>query len=283
MAARKSGLGRGLDSLIPVERPESGFSQLPLDRIEPNPLQPRSQFDEESLESLADSIAAVGVLQPVIVRASEDGYALVAGERRCRAARMAGLDQIPAIIRTGATDETTSLAEALIENVQREDLSPLEEAAGYRQLLEDFGLTHEMIAKRVGKSRSAVTNTLRLLQLPGAIQGMVGSGELTAGHARALLALDDQAYAVHLARRIAADGWSVRQVEDAVKARLAARTPAATPAKKVRPAAIIELEDRLAEHLATRVRIDHGSRGGKVSIRYGSLDDLERIYRLLSD
>jgi ParB family chromosome partitioning protein len=282
MAARKSGLGRGLDSLIPVERPESGFSNLPLDRIEPNPQQPRSQFDEESLESLADSIAAVGVLQPVVVRAGEDGYVLVAGERRCRAARMAGLDQIPAIIRTGSTDETTILAEALIENVQREDLSPLEEAAGYRQLLEDFGLTHESISKRVGKSRSSVTNTLRLLQLPGAIQQMVANGELAAGHARALLALDDQAYAVHLARRIAADGWSVRQVEDAVKARLVAAAPKAAAPRKVRPAAIIELEDRLAEQLATRVRIDHGTRGGKVTIRYGSLDDLERIYRILS-
>jgi ParB family chromosome partitioning protein len=231
---------------------------------------------------LADSIAAVGVLQPVVVRAGEDGYVLVAGERRCRAARMAGLDQIPAIIRTGSTDETTILAEALIENVQRDDLSPLEEAAGYRQLLEDFGLTHESIAKRVGKSRSSVTNTLRLLQLPGAIQQMVANGELAAGHARALLALDDQAYAVHLARRIAADGWSVRQVEDAVKARLVAAAPKAAAPRKVRPAAIIELEDRLAEQLATRVRIDHGTRGGKVTIRYGSLDDLERIYRILS-
>lgn len=283
MAARKSGLGRGLDSLIPVERPESGFSQLPLDLIEPNPQQPRSRFDEDSMESLADSIAAVGVLQPVVVRASGDGYVLVAGERRCRAARLAGLDQIPAIIRSGDADETASLAEALIENVQREDLSPLEEAAGYRQLLEDFGLTHEMIAGRVGKSRSAVTNTLRLLQLPGAIQGMLGSTELTAGHARALLPLEDEAYAVHLAKRIAADGWSVRQVEDAVKARLAAGRPASAPARKVRPAAIIELEDRLAEQLETRVRIDHGSRGGKVTIRYGSLDDLERIYRLLAN
>ena len=219
MAARKSGLGRGLDSLLPVDHPLAGFSTLRLDEIKPNPQQPREHFDPEALQSLADSIAEVGVLQPIVVRPTEEGYELIAGERRCRAARIADLDEIPAIIRSEDLDESSSLTEALIENVQREDLSPLEEAAGYQQLLTDFGLTHEAVATKVGKSRSAITNTLRLLQLPAPIQGMVGRGDLSAGHARALLAIEDVPYAVHIAERVVAEGWSVRQVEDAVKKR----------------------------------------------------------------
>lgn len=282
MAARKSGLGRGLDSLLPVDRPQAGFGNIPLDHIEPNPQQPRTHFDEESLESLAESITAVGVLQPVVVRPTGDTYVLIAGERRCRAARLAGLEEIPAVIKPEDTDETTSLTDALIENVQREDLSPLEEAAGYQQLMEDFGLTHETVAQRVGKSRSAISNTLRLLQLPAAVQALVGEGELAAGHARALLGLEDQAYALHIAQRIVAEGWSVRQVEDAVRKRSASEATGPGVAKLPRPAAIIELEDRLGEKLGTAVKIDHGKRGGKVQIRYGSLDDLERIYKLLS-
>jgi len=280
--ARKSGLGRGLDSLLPVDRPVSGFGVLPLDHIDPNPQQPRERFDDESLESLADSIAEVGVLQPVVVRAQGDRYVLIAGERRCRAARRAGLEEIPAIIRGDDADESASLAEALIENVQREDLSPLEEAAGYQQLMADFGLTHEAVADRVGKSRSAITNTLRLLQLPAGIQGMVGRGELSAGHARALLAIDDGPYAIHIAERVVAEGWSVRQVEEAAKKRAGASAAGTKAAKRPRPAAIIELEDRLGERLGTAVKIDHGRRGGRVSIKYSSLDDLERIYRLLN-
>ena len=282
MAARKSGLGRGLESLLPVDRPQAGFSNIPLELIDPNPQQPRTLFDEEALASLAASIRAVGVLQPIVVRTVEDRYVLVAGERRCRAARLAGLTEVPAIIQGEDVDDTGSLTEALIENVQREDLSPLEEAGGYQQLLEDFGLTHELVAERVGKSRSAITNTLRLLQLPAAIQLMVGSGALAAGHARALLGLEDEAYAVHIAERVVEEGWSVRQVEDAVRKRSASAMPRPTRAKPPRPAAIIELEDRLGERLGTAVQISHGKRGGKVLIRYGSLDDLERIYRLLS-
>lgn len=282
MAARKSGLGRGLDSLLPVVRPQAGFGHLPIETIAPNPQQPRSHFDEESLRALADSIGEVGVLQPVVVRPAGDGYVLVAGERRCRAARIAGLEEIPAIIKSGETTETASLTEALIENVQREDLSPLEEAAGYRQLMEDFGMTHEAVAQRLGKSRSAITNTLRLLQLPAAIQGLIERGELAAGHARPLLALEDDAYAVHIAQRVVEEGWSVRQVEDAVKTRRRETSAPARRAKQPRPAAIIELEDRLGERLGTAVKIDHGKRGGKVSIRYSSLDDLERIYKLLN-
>jgi ParB family chromosome partitioning protein len=275
-------LGRGLDALLPVDRPQAGFSHIPLELIDPNPQQPRSLFDEEALASLAESIKAVGVLQPVVVRSLEDRYVLIAGERRCRAARLAGMTEIPAIIHGGDVDDSGSLTEALIENVQREDLSPLEEAAGYQQLLEDFGLTHDLVAQRVGKSRSAITNTLRLLHLPAAIQVLVGNGTLAAGHARALLGLEDQAYAVHIAERVVEEGWSVRQVEDAVRKRSAATSSGSVSPKPPRPAAIIELEDRLGERLGTAVQITHGKRGGKVQIRYASLDDLERIYKLLS-
>lgn len=278
MAARKTGLGRGLDALIPIERPEAGYATVALDEIDANPHQPRTHFDDEALAALAASIREVGLLQPVVVRASDDGgYVLIAGERRCRAARIAGLDEVPAIIRS-SEGAISSLTEALIENVQREDLSPLEEAAAYRQLIDDFGLTHEAVASGVGKSRSTITNTLRLLQLPPAVQGMVERRELSAGHARAMLGLEDEAYAVHIAKRAVEDGWSVRQVEDAVRARTEQRTAGAR-VKTVRPAAIIELETRLAEYLGTRVKIDYGKRGGKLVVGFASLDDLERIYR----
>jgi ParB family chromosome partitioning protein len=282
MATRKGGLGRGLDSLLPVERPTNGFANIPIEQIRPNPQQPRQTFNDQALESLADSIREVGLLQPIVVRPDENGYLLIAGERRCRAAEIAGLRDIPALIRAEGIDDATSLAEALIENVQREDLTPLEEAGAYQQLMADFGLTHEEVAGRVGKSRSAVTNTLRLLQLPTRIQGMVGRGELSAGHARALLGLDDTAYAIHIAERVVAEGWSVRQVEDAVKTRAGQTMPRRSSIPRPRPAAIIELEDRLGERLGTAVKIDHGKRGGKVFIKYSSLDDLERIYRLLN-
>jgi ParB family chromosome partitioning protein len=224
-------------------------------------------------------MSEVGIHQPIVVRRIGDGddYELVAGERRCRAARLAGLVEVPAIVRT-ETGGMTSLTEALIENVQREDLTPLEEAAAYRQLIDDFGLTHEAVADGVGKSRSAVTNTLRLLQLPASVHGLLERGELSAGHARALLGLEDEAYASHIAQRAADEGWSVRQVEDAVRLRTRSAEPAPTT-PSARPAAIIELESRLAEHLGTKVKIDYGPRGGKMVVRFGSLDDLERIYR----
>ncbi len=282
MAARKSGLGRGLDALIPVERPQHGFALIPLDRIRPNPNQPRSTFADEALAELAASIREVGVLQPVVVRpdAEEGRYVLIAGERRWRAAAEAGLDDIPSMIRDEtATDQT--LTEALIENVQREDLSALEEAAAYRQLMEDFSMTHEQIATRVGKSRSAVTNTLRLLQLPPGVQGLLERGAIAAGHARALLGLEDVAYAVHVAEKAADEGWSVRQVEDAVRARQEGETkaPRTVRPREPRPAAIIELEHRLSEHLGSKVKIDYGTRGGKLTVRFSDLDDLEKIYR----
>lgn len=282
MAARKSGLGRGLDALIPVDHPSVGFAEVELSEIAPNPQQPRVHFDDVALGELAASITEVGVLQPIVVRPGdpEGTYVLIAGERRLRAAAMAGLRSIPAVIRSVESDERY-LSEALIENVQRKDLSPLEEAAAYRNLLEDFGMTHEQVASRVGKSRSAVTNTLRLLQLPAPIQGMLEREELSAGHARALLALDDEAYAVHIAERAIVEGWSVRTVEEAVKERSVEREPMTRSIPAMRPAAIIELEERLSERLGTNVTIKTSGEGGRMVIKYGSLEHLEQIYRQL--
>lgn len=281
MAVRKSGLGRGLDALIPVDLPDTGFASIPIDTIAPNPQQPRAHFDDDALQSLAESIKEVGVLQPVVVRGVEDGgYTLVAGERRLRAARLVGLNEIPAVIRS-TSDSVSDLSEALIENIHREDLSALEEAAAYQQLLDDFELTHEQVAKRVGKSRASISNSLRLLQLPGSIQGMLERGELAMGHARALLGCEDLAYANHIATKAAEEGWSVRQVEDAVRARSTMSEEPTPPAvHHPRPAAIIELEGRLAERLGTPVAISYSAANkGKVVVKFSSLDDLERIYR----
>jgi ParB family chromosome partitioning protein len=281
MATRRSGLGRGLEALIPKgEQARTGFALIPTDRVSANPHQPRTLFDEEALASLAASIIEVGVLQPIIVREAEEGsYTLVAGERRWRAAKKVGLKEIPAIIRE--SDDRSLLTEALVENLQREDLSPLEEATAYQELLEDFGLTHEEVGNRVGKSRSAITNSLRLLQLPAAIQGKLERGELSAGHARALLGLEDRKFAEHIAERAVEEGWSVRQVEDAVRARNQAVADH-HPSKRApapRPAAIVELEQRLRDQLSTRVKIKYANDRGKLVIDFTSLDDLERIYR----
>lgn len=280
---RKAGLGRGLEALIPTEADPGDqpvYLEVPVDGIKPNPDQPRSRFDDETLEELAASIKEVGVLQPVVVTKGEDGALyLIAGERRWRAARKAGLGTIPAVVR-GSTGETT-LAEALIENVQRQDLTPLEEAHAYRQLLENTGMNQEQVAARVGKSRPAVSNTLRLLQLPGPVQRMIDSGALSAGHARALLGLEDEKYALYLAEKAAADGWSVRQIEDAVKDRRAMEEPATPKVHQMRPVEIIELEKRLTDRLGSKVKINYRGGKGKVEVRFGSLEDLERIYRIL--
>lgn len=281
MTSRRGGLGRGLDALIPSGRGGDAFDTIPLEDIRPNPNQPRTRFDPEAIAALADSIREVGVLQPIAVaRDPEGGYLLIAGERRLRAARQAGLGQIPAVIRT--VDDAASLTEALIENIQREDLSALEEAAAYRQLLEDFSMTHEEVGARVGKSRTTITNTLRLLNLPAAIQGMLERGELSAGHARALLSVEDHKFAEHIARRAVEEGWSVRQVEEAARARRAAedeRTASRPAVREVRPVEIIELEHRLTDQLGTRVRIKYRKEKGRVEIDFASLDALERIYR----
>jgi ParB family chromosome partitioning protein len=282
---RKGGLGRGLDSLIPAGDPSSsGFLEIPLDHINPNPSQPRTRFDEDALESLSASIKEVGVLQPVVVRASDGGYELVAGERRWRAARLAGLSSIPAVVREPDEEGWSRLTEALIENVQREDLGPLEEAAAYRQLMEDFGWTHEEVGQHVAKSRSTITNQIRLLQLPAGIQGLLERGELTAGHAKALVGMEDEAYANHIAQRAAKEGWSVRMVEDAVRAR--AGDPAQPRTKPTRAPAphaeeLAALEGRLSERLAAPVDISMRGKNGKLTVKFESLDELERIYRTM--
>ncbi len=277
MNARRGGLGRGLDALIPSGPATGAFRMIDIGDIVPNPQQPRARFDDEAISALADSIAELGILQPLVVTERADGgYALVAGERRWRAARRAGLAQVPAMVRT--VDDERSLTEALVENLQRQDLTPMEEAAAYNQLLEDFGLTHEEVGRRVGKSRASVTNTLRLLQLPASIQGMVDRGELSFGHARALVSLEDRKYAEHIAARAVEEGWSVRQVEEAVRARINP-APAKPVVREVRPVEIIELEQRLTDRLHSKVKIQYRSNKGKIEIRFTSLDDLERIYR----
>ena len=284
---RKAGLGRGLEALIPTTEEEATdrptYLEISVDDIKPNPEQPRSRFDEESMTELAASIREVGVLQPVVLARDEDGaHYLIAGERRWRAARKAGLSTIPAVVR-GTTGEST-LVEALVENVQRQDLTPLEEAHAYRQLLEDTGMSQEELAGRMGKSRPAVSNTLRLLALPGPVQTMVDAGALSAGHARALLGLEDSKYAVYLAEKASDEGWSVRQVEEAVRNRRSMEDKSDSPVRvtQVRPVEIIELEKRLSERLGAKVKINYKNRKGKVEIRFGSLEDLERIYHSLS-
>jgi ParB family chromosome partitioning protein len=286
--ARRSGLGKGLQALIPTEvAVEQGslLQELPIGSLRPNPRQPRDHFDEEALGSLAASIKELGVLQPVLVRPVGEEFELVAGERRWRAAKRAGLQTIPALVRD--TTDDASLEQALVENLHREDLNPLEEAAAYQQLLEDFGLTHEELAARMGKSRAAISNTLRLFQLPAGIQRLVAEGQLSAGHARALLGTPDRAFQESLAKRAVADGWSVRAVEEAVRARggetpEGGAAPASTPGRRLRPPGLLELEDLLAGFLDTRVSVAMGPKKGKVVIEFGDLEDLERIYRRMT-
>jgi ParB family chromosome partitioning protein len=288
---RRSGLGKGLASLIPAGLEEEVGEQhavlrdVPVGAITPNPHQPRTHFDEEALAELTASIQALGVLQPVLVRPLGEGrYQLVAGERRWRAARRAGLATIPAIVR--ATDDLHTVAEALVENLQRQDLNVLEEAAAYQQLIEEFGLTHDDVATRVGKSRSAVSNTLRLLQLPAPIQRLVGEGRLSAGHARALLGTPDRGFQEQLARRAVQQGLSVREVEDAVRLRASGadgdRRTRATP-PPLRPPGLLELEQLLADHLDTRVHLTMGTGKGRLTVEFADLEDLERIYRRITE
>ena len=281
MSGRRGGLGRGLESLIPTDGDGPTYAEIPVDEVRPNPQQPRSNFDDAALETLAESISALGVLQPIVVQRDGERYVLVAGERRLRAARRAGLARIPAIVRT-VDDDAGSLINALVENVQRENLTPLEEAAAYQQMVDDFDMTHAAVAESVGKSRSAISNSLRLLALPAAIQALVEDGSLSAGHARALLGTDDVTFAEHIGRRAADEGWSVRQVEDAVRQRQQQESGESRKSPKlreVRPVEIIELEQRLTDQLGTAVDISYKGKSGSLTIRFGSLDDLERLYR----
>ena len=287
--ARRSGLGRGLSALIPTDalKDRGALVELAVNVVRPNPRQPRQHFDEDALAALTASVREIGILQPILVRRTgEDEYELIAGERRWRAARRAGLNTIPAIVRNASEGE--SLQQALIENLNREELNPLEEAAGYQQLIEDFGLTHEQLSTRVGKSRVAITNALRLFQLPPSVQRLVADGRLTAGHARALLGTPDRAFQEALARRAANEQLSVRAVEDAVRQHNQLSEPEEIsrprPAPSgLRPPGILELEELLADHLSTKVRVDMGANRGKVVIEFATLEDLERIYRAMTE
>jgi len=297
--ARRSGLGRGLSALIPDgPLPEASDGELVPDthlilvdvgEVHENRFQPRTVFDDDALASLTASVAALGVLQPILVRHREaGGYELIAGERRWRAARAAGLSVVPAVVRV--TDDDAALEQALVENLHREDLSPIEEAHGYQQLIDDFGFTQDQVAQRVGKSRPAIANTLRLLQLSTAVQAELAAKRLTAGHARALLAcelVDDQEA---LAARVVHDELSVRQTEEAVRRLIAARYDAehagdadSTPVAPgtTRPASILELEQVLSDHFDTKVHIVMGRRG-RIIIDFATVEDLERIYQVIT-
>ncbi|MGH2682065.1 MAG: ParB/RepB/Spo0J family partition protein [Actinomycetota bacterium] len=272
---RRGGLGRGLSSLIPGAAEERGLLEIPVSAISANPRQPRGEFPEETLAALARSIREVGVLQPVVVRSRDGGYVLVAGERRLRAAKLAGLATIPAIIREG--DDTEALREALIENIHREDLAPLELAAAFQELLEDLGVTQETVAERLGYSRAHVANTIRLLSLPADVQVLLAEGKIQAGHARALLGLPDDEARSALGLRASAEGLSVRQVEDLVRSYTEHPATAVAKGPSAPDPLLGEVEELLSEQLATRVRVSLGKRKGKIIVEFGSKEDLERI------
>jgi ParB family transcriptional regulator, chromosome partitioning protein len=310
VSVRRGGLGKGLGALIPTgpatgpalaaaveapppqlrqvedgpaEVPGATYRELPVSQIRPNPRQPRQVFDDEPQEELMSSIKEFGLLQPIVVRPVEAGdYELVVGERRWRAARDAGLPAIPAIIRETADD--AMLRDALLENLHRVQLNPLEEAAAYRQLLDEFGTTHDELAQRIGRSRSQVTNTIRLLNLPVPVQRRVAAGVLTAGHARALLALDDLAAQEQLASRIVAEGLSVRAVEEMVALASQEQPAKARSARghKATAPALTDLADRLSDTFDTRVKVELGRRKGKIVVEFASVDDLERIVALMA-
>jgi len=312
VAQQRRGLGKGLGALIPdaqrtnpvpvtpigdlpanaaVPNDDSElrqvdgayFEEVAIESISPNPRQPRLTFDEDELDELAASITEVGLLQPVVVRKLGPGrYELVMGERRMRASQRAGLEYIPAIVRE--TSDNNMLRDALIENIHRAQLDPLEEAAAYKQLLDDFGATHAQLAERIGRSRPHISNTLRLLDLPPAVQRRIAAGVLSAGHARALLGLDSPEAQQRLAERIVREGLSVRTVEEIVKigddqVEKAARRPAT--ARPVAPA-LNRLSDRLSDLFDTKVKVVMGAKKGKITLEFGDIDDLERIVKAMS-
>lgn len=306
MAERRK-LGRGLSTLIPTGNPpesekpteksparpsapaapvaalpDSALRDVPIDAIVANPHQPRVHFDDESLNELSKSIKEIGVLQPLLVRESGPGaYVLIAGERRWRAARKANLKTVPVVVRE--ITEIESVEQALVENLHRQDLTALEEASAYQQLVEDFSLTHEQVAKRVGKSRAAVSNSLRLLTLPASVQGFLADGRLSAGHARALLGCTAQDLMERLAAAAVKEGWSVRAVENAVKEGATDRGAKKPSQPGLKPAGLLELESLLAEHLDTRVMVSLAGKRGRISIDFADLVDLERIYRVMTE
>jgi ParB family chromosome partitioning protein len=298
---KRSGLGKGLSSLIPADVSTEGavYRELDVNEVIPNRYQPREHFDEETLTALTASIAEVGVIQPIVVRENDEGgYELIAGERRWRAAKRANLPSIPALVRT--VDDLSSLETAVVENLHRQDLNALEEAAAYQQLIEDFSLTQDEVATRVGRSRSAVANTIRLLQLPPTVQRLVIEDQISAGHARALLATPDRSEQERVAKQIVAEGLTVRQVEDLLKGEddesstdeesaATDSSPAsvdddagATSTITMPEPAVLELEELLAARLSTRVAVKLGKGAGKLVVDFADLDDLERIYRVIT-
>jgi ParB family chromosome partitioning protein len=284
--ARRGGLGRGLGALIPAGPVDdeasigARFADLPIASIEPNPRQPREVFEEAALAELVTSIREVGVLQPVVVRELGVGrYQLVMGERRWRASAEAGLDTVPAIVRETTDDHL--LRDALLENLHRQQLNPLEEAAAYQQMLAEFGATHDELADRIGRSRSQVSNTIRLLNLPPAVQRRVAAGVLSAGHARALLALPDAERQDRLAARIVAEGLSVRATEELVSTGEEARTERAPRTRPPQAPGLVDLAGTLSELLETRVTIDMGRRKGKLTVEFATLDDLRRVVAIM--
>ncbi len=308
MPQPKRGLGKGLGALIPTGPPSvsatgtadqwpgqptddgelaaeiSGayLEELAVGSITANPRQPRQMFEEDSLAELAASIEAVGLLQPVVVRRISSGrYELIMGERRWRACQLAGIDVIPAIVRETSDDDM--LREALMENLHREQLNPLEEAAAYQQLLDDFSATHEELARRIGRSRPHISNTIRLLHLPPAVQKRVAAGVLSAGHARALLSVEDPVAQEQLAHRIVAEGLSVRATEEIVAlGAQPAKSPRMPGAKAPVAPGLKDLADRLSDVFETRVKVELGQRKGKIVVEFASLEDLERIIRSMS-
>ena len=290
MSREKTGLGKGLGALIPSTSPSTersyysettGYQEVPIGSISVNPYQPRDIFDEDALNSLSLSIREVGVLQPVLIRRkTSDTFELIAGERRWRAAKRAGLDKIPAIVRD--VEDLTSLEHALVENLHRQDLGPLEEAAAYQQLIDDFQLSQESVAKRVGKSRPTIANALRLLQLPSSVQGFLLDGRLTAGHARALLGLSSRQEQDQLASKIVEESLTVREVEKIVR-----DGNVFSKGKKKgltsKSATELEVERILSELLSTRVGVTIGSKKGKIIIDFANSDDLSRILNIIEN
>lgn len=287
MVTKRGGLGRNLDSLIPtpirapgVAQPVAGRLEVSLENIQPNRRQPRSVFDDEALKELSASIREIGILQPPVVRRiGENQYELIMGERRLRAAKLAGLSKIPVIIRE--TSDNELLREALIENIHRSNLNSLEEAAAYNQMLSDFGLTHEELAEKIGKSRPVITNTLRLLNLPATVQKKLASGALSMGHARALLGLSDTTEIERIANRIVAEGLSVRATEELIAVgggnKSSVRKGGTSSLGKYQ-----ELEEQIGDALDTRVRIKGGNNGGRIQIEFADSQDLLRIAKKLS-
>jgi ParB family chromosome partitioning protein len=283
MMAKRGGLGTNLDALIPTSLTVGGNevaqqNEVSIDSISPNPKQPRTVFNEEAMAELVASIKEIGILQPPVVRQTSAGrYELVMGERRFRAAKLAGLRSIPVIIRQ--TPDNELLREALIENIHRSQLNPLEEAAAYTQLLQDFNCTHDELAHKLGRSRPLISNTMRLLNLPASVQSRVASGVISAGHARALLGLSNEAEIDRLAKRIVAEGLSVRTIEEII----AATSPKAASKTKKKSGGtspeVNEIAERLGDHLDTRVKIKGGKTKGEISIEFSGYADLARIVK----